>query len=136
MNTLASLKGRISLAVAATVISLAGTVAMAAPADAAVSCNKPQLRRGSTGQCVQLLQEMLNHLYHNSYPVMYTGQLTTDGIFGYHTDQTVRNLQITEHIDVDGIVGPITWSHVCFPNNAKVSDPYGYGILQRQANCF
>src|SRR5690349_10952534 len=117
--TFASLRQRAGLAVIATALSVASIVVVATPASAA-TCDQTMLRRGNTGYCVQVLQGMLNRMYHTSYPYMYTDQLAVDGIFGYHTDQTVRTFQAIEYIGSDGIVGPITWNHVCFPHNVKI----------------
>jgi peptidoglycan hydrolase-like protein with peptidoglycan-binding domain len=40
------------------------------------------------------------------------GPPDVDGDFGPHTEQAVRDYQSGEHIAVDGIVGPVTWSHM------------------------
>ena len=59
-----------------------------------------QLKKGSTGEQVKLLQKFLN---------WYGGcDLVVDGIFGAATDKAVRNFQKKNGLDVDGIVGPKT----------------------------
>jgi peptidoglycan hydrolase-like protein with peptidoglycan-binding domain len=39
--------------------------------------------------------------------------LTLDGDFGAQTEQAVKNFQTVMHLDVDGIVGPQTWTALC-----------------------
>ena len=39
----------------------------------------------------------------------YGAGLETDGIFGQATEQAVRSFQSTHGLEVDGIVGPMTW---------------------------
>ena len=59
-----------------------------------------QLKKGSTGEQVKLLQQFLN---------WYGGcDLVVDGIFGPATDKAVRNFQKKNGLEVDGIVGPKT----------------------------
>jgi peptidoglycan hydrolase-like protein with peptidoglycan-binding domain len=50
---------------------------------------------------VRYLQQFLNK---KGYPV------TTDGLFGSKTEQAVIKFQQKQHLVVDGIVGPRTWS--------------------------
>jgi hypothetical protein len=59
----------------------------------------PTVQRGATGDTVKHLQRQL-------------GGLTVDGIFGPNTERAVRALQSSRRIAVDGIVGPVTWSHL------------------------
>jgi peptidoglycan hydrolase-like protein with peptidoglycan-binding domain len=37
---------------------------------------------------------------------------SVDGVFGSQTEQAVRDFQQSEGLVADGIVGPITWSHL------------------------
>ena len=63
----------------------------------------PVLRRGANGHPVPTLQHLLN---------AHGAALTADGSFGALTDAAVRRFQQSNGLTVDGIVGPITWSHV------------------------
>lgn len=65
------------------------------------STSYPIVRKGSSGEYVKLLQQKLNWL---------GSSLETDGIFGNLTLQEVINFQKKYNLDVDGIVGPQTWS--------------------------
>ena len=53
------------------------------------------IKKGDTGEKVKQIQEAL--------------QITVDGIFGNMTELSVRNFQSQNNLDVDGIVGPVTW---------------------------
>lgn len=61
----------------------------------------PTLRKGSKGDAVVSLQEMLNRS---------GAGLKVDGIFGTKTRQAVRVFQNVKSITVDGVVGPVTWA--------------------------
>lgn len=63
--------------------------------------SRPILRRGSRGQSVTELQELLRD---NGHPM-----LTIDGDFGPATDTAVRHYQASKGLDADGIVGANTW---------------------------
>ncbi len=60
----------------------------------------PTVSYGDEGSYITELQEMLN---------TYGAGLETDGIFGQATEQAVRSFQSTHGLEVDGIVGPMTW---------------------------
>lgn len=62
----------------------------------------PVLRFGSQGDAVQQVQILLHQ--NNDY----TGAI--DGRFGPLTDAAVRQFQASAQIEVDGVVGPITWA--------------------------
>ncbi|MEG4808488.1 peptidoglycan-binding protein [Microcoleus sp. F8-D3] len=62
---------------------------------------KPTLRRGSTGQAVKELQQLL---FHWGY---YFGAI--DGIFGVYVENAVKGYQHRVFLAEDGIVGPLTW---------------------------
>jgi peptidoglycan hydrolase-like protein with peptidoglycan-binding domain len=70
----------------------------------------PQVKKGSKGHAVRLLQQILNSF---AWPEYDPGPV--DGIFGPLTDGAVRALQddYFDHdgnpLKVDGIVGPKTW---------------------------
>lgn len=57
---------------------------------------RPVLRKGSTGECVKLLQELLG--------------ITVDGSFGPKTEVAVKEFQRNSGLVVDGSVGPATWA--------------------------
>jgi hypothetical protein len=59
------------------------------------------MRRGSTGAGVRALQTRL---------VQRGWNLSVDGSFGPVTDRVVRGFQADKSLEVDGIVGPITWA--------------------------
>jgi len=63
----------------------------------------PLVRLGDTAHPVSTLQYLLGA---RSHPV------EVDGDFGPETDAAVRAFQDEEDLDVDGIVGPLTWSAV------------------------
>ncbi|QMU64760.1 MAG: DUF3380 domain-containing protein [Flavobacteriaceae bacterium] len=58
------------------------------------------LRKGSTGEDVRKLQQLLNQSGYN---------LTVDGIFGDGTENAVKKFQQENGLAIDGIVGPATW---------------------------
>lgn len=59
------------------------------------------VRRGSTGEAVKGVQVRMN--------LRQADPIAVDGDFGPMTEQAVREFQLSEAIEVDGIVGPITW---------------------------
>jgi peptidoglycan hydrolase-like protein with peptidoglycan-binding domain len=62
---------------------------------------KPTLKRGSTGQAVKELQQLL---FHWGY---YFGAI--DGIFGIYVENAVKGYQHRVFLTEDGIVGSLTW---------------------------
>ena len=60
-----------------------------------------------------LLQSMLNEL---GYP------LTPDGKFGQQTDEQVKKFQADNNLDVDGNVGPATWTRLIYHGRNKISN--------------
>jgi peptidoglycan hydrolase-like protein with peptidoglycan-binding domain len=62
---------------------------------------KPTLKRGSTGQAVKELQQLL---FHWGY---YFGAI--DGIFGIYVENAVKGYQHRVFLTEDGIVGSMTW---------------------------
>jgi peptidoglycan hydrolase-like protein with peptidoglycan-binding domain len=65
-----------------------------------------QVQKGSTGDAVRGVQEVMK--FHDQSD----GEgppIHVDGIFGPQTDRFVRGFQNAVDIDVDGIVGPVTW---------------------------
>lgn len=69
-----------------------------------VAAGYPQVRQGSRGVYVCVLQDSLNTLGFR------TGGL--DGVFGVQTNNGVRNYQQSRGLTVDGIVGPNTWNRL------------------------
>lgn len=69
-----------------------------------VSVQLPQLRRGSKGIYVQTVQILLNGRGYNC------GE--ADGDLGPKTENAIKELQSDKKIEVDGIVGPDTWSRL------------------------
>ena len=65
---------------------------------------EPVLRKGSTDPAVRDLQQALKTLGHDPGPV--------DGVFGAQTEIAVKAFQQAKGIDVDGIVGRITWINI------------------------
>ncbi|WP_051795342.1 peptidoglycan-binding protein [Streptomyces sp. NRRL S-87] len=108
------------LAVVAAGAALLAVVAPASSASAATelancgrfSTQEPVLRYGATGPAVKALQCELSS-------AIYGMDLEFDGIFGQKTYNAVIKFQGREcaNIDVDGVVGPITWAQLDRWNN-------------------
>jgi len=60
------------------------------------------LTLGSRGPAVKLIQSLLIRIGYNPGPV--------DGIFGQVTREAVREFQLDNGLEPDGVVGPATWS--------------------------
>jgi peptidoglycan hydrolase-like protein with peptidoglycan-binding domain len=75
---------------------------------------RPTIRRGSTGAAVKQAQ---CYLYWSVWGA-HTEPIAVDGQFGPRTDYWVRVFQSCAGIGVDGIVGPITWSHLSYWANS------------------
>jgi len=65
------------------------------------------VKKGSQGDAVRGVQEVMK--FHDLSGGAEGGGVQVDGIFGPKTDGWVRGFQDALDIDVDGIVGPITW---------------------------
>lgn len=65
------------------------------------------LRRGSRGQDVRFIQNILNSVEERIPDIPY---LTVDGVFGSQTELAVREFQRYYGLTADGIVGPLTWT--------------------------
>ena len=65
-----------------------------------VTPSLPVLRKGSTGEDVKYLQDLLNH---------FGSQLTVDRFFGVKTEAAVKTFQGDYGLVADGIVGAKTW---------------------------
>ncbi|MEA2462053.1 MAG: hypothetical protein QOH90_2230, partial [Actinomycetota bacterium] len=77
---------------------VSAAVAAESPANRAIEIREGglPLRVGSQGDLVAHVQTKLG--------------VTSDGVFGPQTDAAVRKYQLSARLDVDGIVGPNTWS--------------------------
>ncbi|NET41498.1 peptidoglycan-binding protein [Okeania sp. SIO2B3] len=60
----------------------------------------PTIARGSSGDDVKRLQSILNEMGYS---------LVRDSIFGSNTEAAVKGYQKNTTLEVDGIVGPLTW---------------------------
>ncbi len=89
------------------------------------------LRPGSTGTAVRNMQTRLNRVSPVYTAINYQ---TVDGIFGNNMSNAVRRFQGQFGLNVDGLIGPLTWNKivsvhtgVMYNNNADVSPVYpGY----------
>lgn len=63
----------------------------------------PTLSLNDTGSAVRTLQERLNAWHANP-------EVKVDGNFGTGTQTAVRDFQAAEHLAVDGVTGPATWT--------------------------
>lgn len=80
---------------------------------------KPTLRRGSKGDYVKELQEILQRLGYD------LGKYGVDSNFGRTTEKAVKAFQKNAGIGVDGIVGAATWAALDLTKDqyAKPQDP-------------
>lgn len=62
---------------------------------------KDMIGRGSIGSSVTFLQNLL---------IKAGYMITADGVFGDHTELSVKHYQAKNGLTVDGIVGPATWA--------------------------
>lgn len=67
------------------------------------------LRRGSSGENVTYIQTALNAI-RNVVPSIRL--LDIDGVFGAQTEGAVKEFQTYYGLDVDGVVGPLTWQAI------------------------
>ncbi len=94
--------------VAAAGLLASGLAAATAPTADASTCYQSMWRINSSGTCVKYIQQLVNFTH-------YSPALTVDGAFGPKTDSAVRALQTAFRLRVDGVVGPQTWSVICYP---------------------
>lgn len=101
----------IALVGAVVVFGAVGAWLLASSSAAAKCVNNPPIeKRGSSGRCVRVIQEMLN--------LTNGAGLSIDGSFGPRTEAAVRAFQAKTGIKQDGQVGPQTWGRLC-PANAS-----------------
>jgi len=63
------------------------------------------IKLGDTGDDVKRLQRVFARM-------KVLGPDDVDGVFGSQMEQVVKDFQQSNGLVVDGVVGPITWSHV------------------------
>jgi peptidoglycan hydrolase-like protein with peptidoglycan-binding domain len=73
--------------------------------------NLPTLRRGSRGEAVTRLQQLLKE--------QTNAGLKVDGIFGANTESAVQHFQELHGLQDDGIVGPKTWAALGVDKNVN-----------------
>ena len=71
------------------------------------SSTYPTLRRGSTGDAVRAVQQIMN--YYSQCRSLPVAKLAVHGIYGPLTEEAVRAFQQQRGLSVDGIVGPTMW---------------------------
>lgn len=67
----------------------------------------PMLKKGMEGEAVKFMQQLLIKWNKKALP-----KYGADGEFGGETREWVRRFQKAMCIEVDGIVGPVTWGHL------------------------
>lgn len=82
-----------------------------------IQVNSPILTLGSQGSAVEKLQKLLNQRV--------AAYLTIDGIFGSKTEAAVKTAQTIFFLEIDGIVGPNTWTVL------DTNEPIGMPALSR-----
>jgi peptidoglycan hydrolase-like protein with peptidoglycan-binding domain len=80
-----------------------------------ITISNPTLKLGSQGAKVHELQKLLNSRSSRDY------WLSVDGRFGTTTESLVKTMQRIYFLQVDGIVGPLTWK--ALQTNAPVNLP-------------
>lgn len=86
-----------------TVVTLTNGANIAPPS------KKDTLRKGSKGPLVQELQQDLNLF---DYRDANGNKLVVDSSYGSKTQAAVKALQKDQHLEVDGVCGPITWGTI------------------------
>jgi peptidoglycan hydrolase-like protein with peptidoglycan-binding domain len=62
----------------------------------------PTIKKGAKGDAVKMLQQLLTDWAYDPGHI--------DGIFGTRTEKAVKQFQTDLNLEVDGVVGPITWA--------------------------
>ena len=78
------------------------TAASTAPAEKSVTVSLPQLRNGSQGASVRVLQRLLTAKGYSTQGV--------DGDFGDNTEKALKKYQAAVNLTADGICGKDTWT--------------------------
>lgn len=84
-----------------------------APVPAPAPAKRPTLRKGSRGENVRELQQLLIAKGYSC------GSCGADGIFGNDTQYAVRKFQLNNALEMDGIVGSATWAALLQPDEPK-----------------
>lgn len=77
--------------------------------EAAYGFKVKELCLGDEGACVRLLQTLLRGM---GYLGVNGRELDLDGEFGENTRYAVKRFQFTNGLEIDGVVGPDTWSAI------------------------
>lgn len=81
----------------------------------AISVTYPTVRKGDRGDVVKTMQE---------YLAKAGSSLTVDGIFGNGTENAVKAFQRKQGLEVDGVVGPKTWTKLLeVSGNIQIEEP-------------
>ena len=94
-------------------------IAAASPANRAIEIREGglPLRVGGQGDLVAHVQTKLG--------------VASDGVFGSQTDAAVRQYQLSAGLDVDGIVGPNTWSSLFEQAGVSGASLGGWNVRRR-----
>ncbi|UOE43562.1 peptidoglycan-binding domain-containing protein [Agromyces larvae] len=108
------MRSRILVVLAAVAVA-AGIFGTAAPASAATApCRQYVYGYGGTGNCVKAIQALVStsSTVNAARPDIRT-PIARDGSFGKITLGAIRTYQSVNHLQVDGVVGPQTWTRLC-----------------------
>ena len=128
---------RHKLAVAFAALVLAGGAAFGAvgapaPAEAAGRCVDYNYSYGGYSSCVGPIQQLLNYKSHVGF-----APLAVDNAFGPKTRDAVIKVQRAWGLQADGIVGPRTWSLICYPQKGPGPIPgFPYAAARAAASAF
>lgn len=118
-------------AVAVSAAVLGGSMASAAPAQAAGQCVDYNYSQGGYASCVGYIQQLLN------FEGTHAGwaAIAVDNQFGPATRNTVITMQRYWGLTVDGIVGAQTWRILCGPQMGPGPVPGFPYAAARAAGC-
>ncbi len=85
----------------------------------------PVLGIGSRGNAVRDVQAFL------SQQGLYNG--AADGVYGYRTQEAVRQFQRSQNLSADGVIGPRTWGAMTSPSGGAMTSPQGGTMTSPQA---
>ena len=74
----------------------------------AAGMQMPLLKQGMRAPAVVELKQMLS-AYFRAHPEQSTAQFTQDNVYGEHAVEAVKDYQRAQGLEVDGVVGPMTW---------------------------
>jgi len=78
------------------------------------------LRRGSSGEAVRLMQRYLNTISSELYPAI--PALNEDGVYGEATENAVLTFQRSTGLNATGVIDVTTWE--------RIAELYNFGILR------